>query len=249
MLLALSGACQGGSVNDALRPLTRPRLYERVITQLRAHVNAAGLKSGDRLPPERELADRLGVSRASIKQAMVVLEVQGLVDVRHGGGTYLVKDTLDTEPVDALVARRRRLPDILDARAALETKLAELAATRRTDDDLQAIGTALETMAVQVASGELGEDGDRRFHAAVTAAAHSELLADFMRQIADQIAESRHESLTEPGRPPSSLRQHRKIADAIRAGDPKAAARAMRSHLETVSRVRLLSWDPDAHAG
>lgn len=233
-------------MSDALRPLTRPRLYEQVVAQLREHVAAAGLRAGDRLPPERELAERLGVSRASIKQAIVVLEVQGLVDVRHGGGTYLVKDTLTAEPVEALVARRRRLPDVLDAREALETKIAELAALRRTDSDLAKIDAALTEMRVQVAAGELGEDGDRRFHHALATAAHSELLAEFMREIATQIAESRHESLQQPGRPGRSLQQHAKIADAVRAGDAKAAVRAMRTHLQTVSRVRLLSWDPDA---
>lgn len=232
-------------MTDSLRPLLRPRLYEQVVNQLRKHVGAAGLKAGDRLPPERELAERLGVSRASIKQAIVVLEVQGLVDVRHGGGTYLLRDTLDVEPVEALMERRRRLPDVLDAREALETKLAELAALRRTDQDLAEIDVALEQMTEQVAGGQLGEDGDRRFHAAVTGAAHSELLADFMRAIAVQIAESRHESLQQLHRPARSLEQHRRIADAIRAGNPKTARRAMRRHLETVSRVRLLNWDPD----
>ena len=233
-------------MTETLRPLSRLRLYEQVLAQLRQHVAATGLKAGDRLPPERELADRLGVSRASIKQAIVVLEVQGLVDVRHGGGTYLVKDTLDTEPVETLVERRRRLPDVLDAREALETKLAALAAARRTDANLADIDAALEAMQRQVENGDLGEDGDRRFHAAVTAAAHSEILAEFMREISDQIAESRHESLQQPGRPQRSLGQHQRIAEAIRSGDPKGAERAMRRHLGTVSRVRLLGWNPDA---
>src|SRR5262245_55154783 len=97
------------------------------------------MHAGDSLQTERDLAARLGVRRASVKQAIVVLEVQGLLDVRHGGGTYLRRDTLDVESVEELVARRRRLPDVLEAREALETKLAELAATRRTDDDLAAI--------------------------------------------------------------------------------------------------------------
>lgn len=236
---------EGTHVTGELRPLARRRLYEQVVTQLRKHVAAAGLGKGDRLPAERDLAERLGVSRASIKQAIVVLEVQGLVDVRHGGGTYLVRDTLDVEPVEALVDRRRRLPDVLDAREALETKLAELAALRRTDEDLAEIDAALAEMAEQVAAGQLGEDGDRRFHAAVTAAAHSGLLAEFMHTIAGPIAESRHESLQQRHRPPRSLDQHRRIAAAVRAGDAKAAVRAMRKHLETVSRVRLLNWNPE----
>jgi len=229
---------------EALAKLTRSKLYEQVVDRIRAHIAESGLRAGDRLPSERDLAERLGVSRASVKQAIVVLEVQGLVDVRHGGGTYLRRDTLDVEPVAELVARRERLPDVLEAREALETKLAELAAQRRTDADLAAIDAALDHMRAEIDAGEFGVEGDRRFHAAVTAAAYSSILAEFMRSIAEQITESRNESLRQPGRPPRSLAQHTKIADAIRAGEPKAAAAAMRRHVQTVSKVRLLSWQP-----
>lgn len=232
-------------MTDALRPMARPRLYEQVLERLRDYVTEGKLAAGDRLPPERELAHRLGVSRASVKQAIVVLEVQGFVEVRHGGGTYLVRDTLDPEPVEQLVERRRRLPDVLDAREAMETKLAELAAQRRSDEDIEAMAAALRLMEREIEAGDPGEEGDRRFHAAVTAAARSSLLEEFMRVIADQITESRHESLRQPGRPSRSLAQHQRILDAIRAGNPKAAAAAMRKHVQTVAKVRLLSWDPD----
>ncbi|GAA2792094.1 FadR/GntR family transcriptional regulator [Saccharopolyspora taberi] len=233
-------------MSEALRPLPRPRLYEQVVQRLREHVSATGLGAGDRLPPERELAERLGVSRASVKQAIVVLEVQGLVEVRHGGGTYLRQASLDTEPVEELVARRRRLPDVLEAREALETKAAELAAERRTEADLAEIDNALDDMRSQIAAGDRGEAGDERFHAAITAAARSSLIAEFMRAIAAEIAESRVESLRQPGRPSESLAQHERIAEAIRERKPDTAAAAMRWHLGTVSTVRLLNWDPDA---
>jgi GntR family transcriptional repressor for pyruvate dehydrogenase complex len=232
-------------VSDSLRPVTRPRLYEQVMAQLRDHVERQSLRAGDRLPSERDLAERLRVSRASIKQAIVVLEVQGLVESRHGGGVYLRTDTLNPEPVAALVDRRRRLPDVLDAREAIETKLAECAALRRTEDDLTEIDAALDDMRTEIEAGELGEDGDRRFHTAVSAAAHSALLTEFMREIREGIAESRHESLQQPHRPPRSLAQHHRIAEAIRAQDAVAAAAAMKEHLDTVSRVRLLSWNPE----
>ena len=231
-------------MSDPLSPMARPRLYEQVLDRLRAYAADAGLRAGDRLPAERELAQRLGVSRASVKQAIVVLAVQGLVETRHGGGTYLVRDTLDAEPVERLMERRSRLPDVLDAREALETKLAELAAMRRTDDDLAVLESALEFMAAEIADGAAGVEGDRRFHAAVTNAAHSALLAEFMGAIADQITESRTESLRQPGRPPRSLDQHIRIAEAIRDRNPRAAADAMREHLRTVAEVRLLSWNP-----
>ncbi|MER7787189.1 FadR/GntR family transcriptional regulator [Streptomyces sp. NPDC097640] len=232
-------------MTDALRPMARQRLYQQVLERLRAYAAEGGLRAGDRLPPERELARRLGISRASVKQAVVVLEVQGLVEVRQGGGTYLLRDELDAEPVERLVERRRRLPDVLDAREALETKIAELAAERRTDEDLAAMESALDWMEDEIESDRHGTEGDRRFHEAVTAAAHSPLLAEFMRSIADQIGESRAESLRQPGRPRRSLAQHQRILDAIVAGNPRAAATAMRRHLRTVAQVRLLSWNPD----
>ena len=86
----------------------------------------------------------------------------------------------------------------------------------------------------------MGVEGDERFHGAVTAAAHSLLLARLMDEIGDLIKESRIESLSQPGRPLDSLAGHRAIAEAIRAGDSEAAATAMHSHVEMVSDVALL---------
>jgi GntR family transcriptional repressor for pyruvate dehydrogenase complex len=233
-------------VTEALGRLSRAKLYEQVLERIRAHVAERELSAGDRLPSERDLAERLGVSRASVKQALVVLEAQGLLDIRHGGGAYLTTNRLEVaDPVEELVERRQRLPEVLEAREALETKLAELAALRRTKSDLDAIDDALAFMQAEIKRGEFGIEGDRRFHEAVTAAANSSLLAEFMRSIAAQIAESRSESLRQPGRPPRSLTQHRKIADAIRMSDPKGAAAAMRRHVQTVSKVRLLNWNPN----
>ncbi|MFJ6182086.1 FadR/GntR family transcriptional regulator [Streptomyces sp. NPDC092295] len=235
-------------MSDALRPMARPRLYEQVLDRLRSYVSEGDLGAGDRLPPERELAQRLGVSRASVKQAIVVLEVQGLVEVRHGGGTYLTRSGLNPEPVERLVERKRRLPDVLEAREALETKLAELAAERRTALDLAALHDALHQMSDEIEAGGYGVEGDRLFHTAVTAAAHSGLLAEFMHSITAQIAESRNESLRQPGRPKRSLAQHRAILEAIESGRGKAAAAAMRRHVRTVAKVRLLEWNPDESA-
>ena len=231
-------------MSDELRPVARERLYEQVVGRLRAHVMADGLKKGSRLPGERELAKRLGVSRASVAQAIVALEVQGLVETRHGGGIYLLRDTLEAEPAADLVARKHLLPDVLDARDALETKLAQLAADRRTADDLAQIDAALAFMQTQIDDDQTPTEGDRRFHAAVVRAAHSQLLAAFYEEISGQIALSRSESLRQPGRPRQSLADHQRIADTIRAGDPQSAADAMHEHVDHVSKVRLLSWEP-----
>jgi GntR family transcriptional repressor for pyruvate dehydrogenase complex len=221
----------------------RRRLYEQIAQQLLAHIRTSGLRPGDRLPPERELAAKLGVSRASLAQALVALEILGVVDVRHGNGAVIVSLISDHQVVESLRAHASRLPEIIEARAALEVKLASLAAARRTDDDLRAIDQALSDMAADIESGGRGIEGDEAFHAAVTAAGHSSLLARLMREISDLIAETRVESLGQPGRPAQSLAGHRAIAEAIRSGDPAAAATAMEEHIGLVSDVAMLKDD------
>ncbi len=219
------------------RPPARPRLYEQLVERLVEHMRDAGLGVGDRLPPERELAVALEVSRASVSQALVALEVQGVIEVRHGDGA-IIRQTVSEQGVLALLRdRANRRAEIIEARQALEVKLTELAAARRTPEDLVAIDAALELMRQEVANGDRGVTGDERFHAAITTAARSRLLARMMNEIAPMIRETRLESLSQPDRPKASLDGHERIASAIRSGDPKAAADAMRDHLVLVSAV------------
>jgi GntR family transcriptional repressor for pyruvate dehydrogenase complex len=232
-----------------LRRLARPRLYEQIVEQLTDHIREAGLRPGDRLPPERELAAHLGVSRASLAQALVALEVLGVISVRHGDGALVQEAAVDQHVVAALRAHQNRLPDIIEARTALEVELAALAATRRTAEDLRAIDDALDRMAADVLSGGRGVEGDELFHAAITAAGHSALLARLMQEISGLIRETRLESLAQPGRPTTSLAGHRRIAEAVRSRDSECAARAMRDHIDVVSDIALLrdTDDGDDH--
>lgn len=230
----------GSSEHAHLGRVPRQRLYEQIAQQLFEHISEGGLQPGDRLPPERELAARLRVSRASLAQALVALEVLGVIDVRHGDGAVVMEHSSDRQVVAALRAHHDRLPEVLEARAALEVKLASLAAARRTEADLTAIDATLDAMEQDVAAGGRGVDGDERFHAAVTAAGHSALLARLMHEISDLVRESRLESLAQPGRPADSLAGHRRIARAIREQDPTEAAAAMAAHIELVSDVAVL---------
>jgi GntR family transcriptional repressor for pyruvate dehydrogenase complex len=208
------------SVGETLRPVPRPRLYEQVVSQIQEWITENGLQVGDRLPPERELASRLGVSRATISQALVAMEVVGMVSVRHGDGVVLIEPAGSTKVVSALRRHAQQLPEIIEAREALETKLAALAAERRTESDLAAIEEALQVMERDIAAGGRGVEGDELFHAAVTAAGHSALLARLMAEISELIRETRIESL--------------------RARDGEAAAVAMQDHITMVSDVALL---------
>ncbi|HYO17962.1 MAG TPA: FCD domain-containing protein [Dermatophilaceae bacterium] len=228
--------------------MSRPRLYEQLVERVMDYVSEEKLSEGQRLPTERDLARHFGVSRASVAQAVVALEVQGILRVRQGDGIYLLHPADPAETVRELIRRRQRLPDILEAREAIEVKITFLAAQRRSDEDLVAIDSALDMMAADVAAGEHGFAGDRAFHAAVTAAARNPILAGLMDQLAEPIEETRRESLSQPGRPPVSLVSHRGIANALRDSDPAGAARAARRHITLVADVALLTWENEGRA-
>ncbi|MGE0215286.1 FadR/GntR family transcriptional regulator [Mycolicibacterium sp.] len=225
---------------EQLRPVTRPRLYEVIVEQLCAYIADNAMEPGDRLPAERELAAKLGVSRASLSQALVALEVQGVLSVRHGDGAILIRRPTEERAIKALREHADRIPDIIEAREALEVKLAGLAALRRTDAEMAAIDAAIEEMEREVAAGERGVVGDEMFHEAITTAAHSSLLAKLMHEISGLVRETRIESLSQQDRPRASLEGHRRIADAVRKQDPTEAALAMADHIRLVSDVALL---------
>ena len=220
--------------------MERPRLYEQVVERVLDHVIEQSLDPGDRLPPERDLAERLGVSRATVAQALVALEVLGVIDVQHGNGAVLLYRPSSAVVLRGLREHTDRLPDIVDARSAVETKIAELAALRRTPEDLAAVEDALELMARDIAAGGRGLEGDELFHAAVTAAAHSSVLARLMTHISDLVRETRIESLSQRGRPQRSLQSHWAIAEAIRNRDADGAAQSMAEHIQLVSDIAAL---------
>jgi GntR family transcriptional regulator, transcriptional repressor for pyruvate dehydrogenase complex len=119
------------TAEGGLRPVQRPRLYEQVVQQLIAWSRSSGPGPGDRLPPERELAARPGVSRATLAQALVALEVTGVVSVRHGDGTVLLAEPRVEAVLAALRERRDDLGDVIEARKALEVRLAPRHRRRR----------------------------------------------------------------------------------------------------------------------
>ncbi|MBS3940907.1 MAG: FadR family transcriptional regulator [Actinobacteria bacterium] len=227
--------------HDPVRPapvvVARTALYERVAGWLLDYIAERGVAVGARLPTERALAERYDVSRASVRQALASLQAHGVLEIRHGDGIYLRRRPEERFALEALLDKRRHLPEVIEARSTLEVALAGLAAQRRTDADVRRIWQALEVMDADIGAGGIGAEGDKRFHGAVTAAAGNALLAELMDYLAALIHDTRIASLSQPGRPPRSSRQHRAIAAAIEAGDAAAAQAAMRTHIELVGDV------------
>jgi len=226
---------------QSLRPIRRSLLYEEVVDRLREFIDVHDLKPGDRLMPERELAEQLGVSRTSVRQALTALKVLGMVDIRPGDGVYLLS-TEDLIPNLALevVESEADHPMIWEVREAVETQAARLAAQRRSEEDLERMEAALEAMEQSISAGGEGILGDRHFHEAVFAAAHNPMLERLFGQLADAIDRTSQSSLSLKGQPPISLDAHRRILEAIREGAAAAAGERMREHM-TASASTVLA--------
>lgn len=218
---------------------SRAPLYEQVAQRVRDLAASAGLQPGDRLPPERELAQRLGVSRSSVRQALTLLRAAGLIHTRQGDGVYLQRppEEIHADLTTAAIAAQQSMPQVMEVREALETHLARLAARRRSSQDVDRLRAAYDAMATAIERGEDPCDADAQFHAAIAHAADNPMLERLMDQLATQIALTRRASLSRPGRPARSLEGHRRILEAIVARNEEGASAAMREHLMVVADV------------
>jgi GntR family transcriptional regulator, transcriptional repressor for pyruvate dehydrogenase complex len=222
---------------EPVRPLA---LKERVVRQLTRLIEDGVLKPGDQLPSERELSEELQVSRGTVREAVQFLGALGLVEVRHGSGTYVRLGTdpgeLSEEWRDWTIRHARRIHDLLEIRKGLEPFAAELAAQRADDGDLAAMEDALEEMAPAVDSPDVTAliQADVAFHHALCAAAKNPALSEFADALGQQLIRERGAIWNLPGRPARSLAEHSAICDAIRARDPDAARLAVHAHLTSV---------------
>jgi GntR family transcriptional regulator, transcriptional repressor for pyruvate dehydrogenase complex len=208
-------------------------VYEQVVERLRDFIDIEQLAPGDRLMSERELSERLGVSRTSVRQALTALRVLGMVEIRHGDGVYLTRSPGEVIPSLALEVASSEIdhPMIWEVREGIEVQAARLAARRRTDVDVARIGAAVQAMDESVAAGGDGIVADRHFHRAVAQAAHNEMLLQLIDQMREVMNRTSESSLTRPGRPTISAAAHRRILEAIEAGDESEAAERMRLHV------------------
>jgi GntR family transcriptional repressor for pyruvate dehydrogenase complex len=215
----------------------RARVSDDAAEQLRQLVADWGLTPGDRLPPERELASRLGVGRTSVREGLRALEIIGFVEVVPSKGVYL-KGGADA-PLDGLIRawlaeHRGTLLDLIELREALETQAAHLAADRASAADLRALADALIRMRAALAPEDPDAfvAADTAFHDAVARASGNAL---FRRALASIARETATYKLTTgrlgPGYLARALADHEAVHAALVAGDAPAARRAMRAHI------------------
>ena len=231
------------TLRERFEPVKRTKVYAEVAAQIHRLIEEGRLKPGDRLPPERDLADLFGVSRTSVRDAIRVLEMQGLVEPRHGEGTVVRQVPVDSivRPLaDALVASKDLTADLFDMRKMLEPPLARAAALRATAEDLRALQEILVHQTNLVRGGEIAIAEDTAFHYRIATAAKNQVVLRVMDVVMDLLRESRTRSLQVPGRAARSVAGHRRIFAAIQARDAAAAAEAMREHIEEIESLQPL---------
>lgn len=223
-----------------VEPIKSTRIYEEIVRQIKTLVQEGKLKSGDRLPPERDLAERFKVSRTSVREAFRALESMGLIEIRPGEGTFVREISVESliEPLALVIlTQREAVGELFEARRLLEPAIAGLAASRATPDEIHEMERILEEQAKEVAAGRTGLAQDAAFHAAIAASARNRAITRLVHALMDLLTQSREESLQIPGRPTRSHQDHLRILGAIRRRDAASAQRAMLDHLVAVEAL------------
>jgi GntR family transcriptional repressor for pyruvate dehydrogenase complex len=220
-------------------PIERRKTYELVSDRLVAMIREGILRPGDQLPTERELTDGFRVGRSSVREALRMLESQGVIR-GASGGSFVVAEAVN--PLNSsfrlLLAldERAGLRDLFELRSILECEAAALAAERRSDADLQQMDEAIAAM-----SGALGEgsgdrfiDADLRFHLALAEATDNRLIVHSMHAVRDTLRRALMTVYAIPGSPQSAIGEHRSIRAAVAVRQATRAREEMASHLARV---------------
>jgi DNA-binding FadR family transcriptional regulator len=231
-----------------------PKASDVLAKQLRDWILDAELADGTPLPPEREIVATSGLSRASVRESLRVLEVEGLVETRPGrnGGTVVRRPGRDalSRSLELFVRSQGvRLQALLEAREALEPPSARFAAIHRTDDDLAGIERAQRACEAALVDTSGFVDANLEWHLAIVQASHNEPLIAFMTAISHAIrGATGGPTLTSPATLQLVVRSHRRVMDAIVARDADAAARRMQRHVSAYAEVARRADPPPAGA-
>ena len=233
-----------------IRPIRKTRAYEEIVRQLQSLIAQGQLKPGDRLMTERELAAQFGVSRVTVRQALSVLQAMGLVDSRVGDGTFARESRGPTVTVLAsmLNPARNSLLEQLELRRLIEPEVARLAADRATPAHTREMARFIQLQKQMMKQGRPFVEEDSAFHLAIARSAGNHLLSQMMESIHELLRESREQSLRTRPAMARSLAGHRRIIDAVRKHDPKAAQQAMLRHVLEVEST-IIQWDRNQSEG
>lgn len=229
-----------------LKPIKPSKISDAIAEQLKDLIRGGNVKPGEKLPSERELVDQLGVSRPSVREALLKLQAMGMITSRQGGGTY-VSDVLAPSIVNPLADLMRDNPeavsDVLECRHGLEELAASYAALRATPADCERIREKFHALADANEARDLARsaEADAEFHMAIAEASHNFALVHITRSLFDllgtQMLSNWSQLLMNPENCEEIHEQHQFIYDAIVTGDPDMARSAAHTHLAYIGRA------------
>lgn len=233
-----------------LQTVAPQRLYRQIADQVRQLMVSGEFALGSRLPAERDLALQLGVSRPSVREALIALEVEGMIEVRTGSGIYVQR----TEPpsksatteTDANTPADWGPLEVMSARLLVEAEVAALAATHAQKADLKAIKAGLQQMKLEAARDQAPREGDEAFHEAIAQACGNSVLLDTVQRYWQARNGPLFERLGDYFEHPESwqaaIGEHQQVLLAIEAHDATAARKAMQKHLRQAHKRYSASW-------
>jgi DNA-binding FadR family transcriptional regulator len=226
-------------------------LYRQIAEQLRQLMVTGEFALGSRLPAERDLALQLGVSRPSVREALIALEVEGMIEVRTGSGIYVQRleaphQSPVTASVDADTPADWGPLEVMSARLLIEAEVAALAATHAQKADLKAIKSGLQQMKLEAARDEVPRDGDEAFHAAIAKACGNSVLLDTVQRYWQArngpLFERLGDYFEHPASWQAAIAEHQQVLQAIEVHDATAARKAMQKHLKQAHKRYSASW-------
>ncbi len=213
------------------------RLYEKIVEQIEAQVLKGELHYGDRLPTERELADKFGVSRTAVREAVKALVEKGLVQSYPGRGTFITngasRAVRDSLGFMMKIGATEGSDNLVETREILEPEIAALAAERASDEDLATLRQCLATMDAALNDADAFIEADLNFHLALARATQNALIPTLIDPIVGLLREHRKQIFLANGAP-RGQQHHKRILEAVARHDPEAARQAMRAHLHQV---------------
>jgi GntR family transcriptional repressor for pyruvate dehydrogenase complex len=239
----IAGSVQEGEQMAFPKIGAKDRLVDRVVDELQNMIVSGELQPGTRFPPERALAEQLGVSRTVAREAVRILDAKGLVETKRGVGTTVRRVTKEhvVEPLIMLLQTQEggiSVEHLHQVRRMLEIEIAGIAALRASDTDLEVLQTHLRALELTSDDPVAYSDEDTEFHNALAKSTHNPLLRILLGSIRDLMHEVRHLVTRYPHLIEETLPDHRLILDKIMARDPEGAREAMELHLEHARQIQ-----------
>jgi GntR family transcriptional regulator, transcriptional repressor for pyruvate dehydrogenase complex len=229
------------ALNGKMMPIDRAGITELVVQRIKELLEMGELKAGSRLPPERELADMLSISRPSLRTALKALSVMGIIRAKPGAGTYIAESLPEvfTEPMRFMtLINNTSDEELFEARMIIEAGLAELAATRATQADLKVLAQEITAMRAAVGDPEKFLIHDVRFHQAIARAAGNKVMSGVMDTVAELLYHTRRQTIGGAKDFQDAIEWHIKIFETIKKRDAARAKAAITGHL----REALNGW-------